>query len=139
MIVFADSSAIVTVYASAERDILPVAASVVASDLARVEVPSALWRKAALQEMTASQVSRVLRSFEADWNDGMYRAVRLGEALLESAAIISGSHGLRTLDAIQLACALAARDIEPDCRTMVALDERLRRAAATERFDILPA
>jgi predicted nucleic acid-binding protein len=137
VIVFADSSAIVTVYASDEPDVIPTHASVVVSDLARVEVTSALWRKADLRGVAEPDVARMVREFEADWSL-RYTTLRLSEQLLKRAADLTATHKLRSLDAIQLASALVARDAEPECRTMVALDERLRRASATERFDILP-
>ncbi len=140
MIVFADSSALVTRYAPTEIDILPSGtATLTVSALARVEVASALWQKAALGDLAAADAARLVRSFEADWMSGTFAAVRLDGGLLAHAAGLSGIHRLRSLDAIQLACALAARAAEPACRAMVVLDERLRRAAATERFELLPA
>ncbi len=139
MIVFADSSAIVTFYATTEMNALPPTASVVASDLARVEVPSALWRKIELGDMAATDVARLVREFEADWRGTRYRSIALVTTVLERAAGLTGTHRLRSLDAIQLACALEARDAARECRTMVVLDARLRNAAAAEGFDILPA
>ena len=121
-----------------ERNVLPDGAFVVVSDLARVEVTSALWRKAELGEVTETDVARLVRKFDADWTS-RYTTMRVSERLLVRAAGLTATQRLRSLDAIQLAAALAARDAEPECRSMVVLDERLRRAAATERFDILPA
>lgn len=143
MIVFADSSAVVTAYATAEANVLPESARVVVSALARVEVVSALWRKLAIGDTTIDDALRMVRQFEADWrgeesSPPRYDAIVLGEPLLIRAAALTGTHQLRSLDAIQLASALAARDAEPGCQTMAVLDARLRRAAATERFDLLP-
>jgi predicted nucleic acid-binding protein len=139
LIVFADSSAVVTRYAPAETNVLPIGANVVVSDLARVEVVSALWRKLELAELTSVEAAHLVRDFEADWTGLRFRSVQLRAAVLARAAGLSGTHRLRSLDAIQLASALTTRDVEPDCSTMVVLDERLRKAAATERFALLPA
>lgn len=143
MSLFADSSAIVTRYASDESDVLPRINGIVVSALARVEVASALWRKARQHGLTAAEAGAVLREFDADWSESsgdeaLYRAVGV-DAVMERAARVTASHELRAMDAIQLASALAVRDAEPECRTMIVLDERLRRAAAAERFDLLPA
>ena len=143
MIAIADSSALVSHYDPSEPDSLPQGAAVVVSALARVEVASAFWRKARDGFIGAEVAGIVLRKFEDDWygwRDLPPRFQRIGvaAAILARAAALTATHSLRTLDAIQLASALAAREAEPACRTMVVLDERLRDAAARERFDILP-
>jgi hypothetical protein len=138
VIAFADSSAMVTRYTPRERDILPTDGNFVVSDVARVEVVSALWRQSRHGMFDLVDAAMFVRDFEADWTGGRYAPVRLVPALLERAAAGVAVHGLRSLDAIQLACALAARAAEPECRAMVVLDERLRAAAASEGFDILP-
>jgi hypothetical protein len=56
--------------------------------------------------------------------------VRLGLGVLESAAELTGTHGLRTYDAVQLTCALAAGEVDPDCNEFACYDENLRAAAA---------
>lgn len=144
MIAFADSSALVTRYAPKEIDVLPADSTLAVSDIARVEVTSALWRQADDGLFSAVDASTFIREFEADWHGAphdppRFRAIGVTESVLTRAAGLTRTHRLRTLDAIQLASALAARDAEPECRTMVVLDERLRSAAAAERFDILPA
>jgi uncharacterized protein len=140
---FADSSAVVTHYAPSEPDVVPVGAIVVVSELARVEVVAALWKQERAGVITASDAQLIVSEFEADWrgeavDERRYYPVAAATAVLERAAATAATHGLRALDAIQLASALAARDADPECRTFLALDERLRRAAATERFDLLP-
>ena len=143
MIVFADSSALVTRYAPHEDDVLPLDIGIAVSALARVEVVSALWRQSSGGEIGVVEAGALVREFGSDW-DGTrtesrrFQPVAATRSLLERAAALTGTHGLRSLDAIQLASALAARDAEPECRTMVVLDELLRRAAAAERFDLLP-
>lgn len=144
MILFADSSAIVTQYAPAETALLPDRAVVIVSALARVEVVSALWRKVDPGGLRPTEAATLVRRFEADcgYASGArprYEFIELRARTLRAAAALTGTHRLRSLDAIQLACAIAARDAEPECRTMAVLDARLRQAAAAERFDILPA
>jgi predicted nucleic acid-binding protein len=48
-------------------------------------------------------------------------------------------HALRAYDAVQLACALAARDAVPECQTFAAFDRQLRAAAAAEGFALVPS
>ena len=143
MIVYADSSAMVTRYAPGEHDVLPSDAIVAASAIARVEVVSALWRQARDNVAPIEEIAALVREFEADWlglvnEPRRYQSIAASHKVLARAASIAGTHGLRSLDAIQLASALTARDAEPELRTIVVLDERLRRAAATEHFDLLP-
>jgi uncharacterized protein len=144
VIAFADSSALVTRYAPAEHDVLPPEAAVTVSAIARVEVVSALWRRAHAGELSLEDTTALVREFVADYQGTPYEARRYqpvasSRSLLERAAGLVAGRGLRTLDAIQLASALAARRSEPDCRTMIVLDEKLRWAAAAEGFELLPA
>jgi predicted nucleic acid-binding protein len=143
VIAFADSSALVSHYDPTETDVLPSLPTIVVSAIARVEVVSGLWRKARASNISAVRARVPIQTFEADWAPSgstvpKYRRVAVDAAVLERASAIVAVHGLRSLDAIQLASAIAARDAEPECRTMVVLDERLRNAAAAEGFDILP-
>jgi predicted nucleic acid-binding protein len=142
---FADSSALVKLYADEpgyERvRALP---TVVVSQLARVEVPSAIWRKQRLGELHLDAARLLTSAFEADWSGTeagppRFSAVAATVAVLEGAARLCAVHGLRASDAVQLACALAARDAVPECRTFAASDRQLRAAAAAEGFDLLPA
>ena len=58
-------------------------------------------------------------------------------AVLNAAAILAERHYLRALDAVQLGCAVVARDLlaAPDMR-LIASDKELLEAAAKEGFDI---
>ena len=49
------------------------------------------------------------------------------------------AHGLRSADALQLAAALAWCEGQPSGETLVSADERLRKAARHEGFDLLPS
>ena len=145
MTVFADSSALVKLYAD-EPGHEPVRAlsRLVVPQLARVEVPSAIWRKQRLGELDAGAARVLTSAFEADWSGTeeeppRFSAVSATVAVLDGAARLCAVHGLRAYDAVQLACALAARDALPECHTVVAFDRQLRAAAAAEGFTLLPS
>ena len=59
--------------------------------------------------------------------------------MLDETAHLCAVHGLRAYDAMQLACALAARTALPGCGTFAAFDREVRRAAAAEAFTLFPA
>ena len=101
MSVFADSSALVKLYADE-----PGAAEVRAIDLftvsalARVEVPAALWRKVRNGGLAAAEAGLLVADFEADWHgDGTQPprvlAVAVSADLLVAAARLAGTHRLR--------------------------------------------
>lgn len=145
MIAFADSSALVKLYADEpdhhqvrKLDVLVVSA------LARVEVPAAIWRKNRMGELDPADVAVLIAAFEADYHGSTvdqprFAVVAATASVLETAARLAGMHGLRGYDAVQLASAHAAAQTVPDCRTFAAFDLTLRAAAAAEGFAILPA
>ena len=144
MIVFADSSAVVKLYAD-EQDhpLMRKQGVLLVSMLVRVEVPAALWRKHRMGELGSADVAVLIAAFEADYHGSAEETSRFGvvtatPAVLEAAARFVGVHGLRAYDAVQLATAKAAAHAVPDCRTMAAFDVTLRRAAAAEGFALLP-
>ncbi|HWB67294.1 MAG TPA: type II toxin-antitoxin system VapC family toxin [Mycobacteriales bacterium] len=145
MTVFADASALVTLYAAEPgRRHLAAEPGVVIAQISRVEVPAALWRKQPLGELEPGTVQVLTEAFEADFygtddEPPRFAAVVAGEAVFDRAAALCAAHGLRAYDAVQLACALAAREASPDCATLAAYDENLRRAAAAEGFRLMPA
>lgn len=143
MTVFADTSALVKLYAD-ERgsDLVEAAEPLAISQLARVEVPAALWRKHRMGELAADDVRVLLDAFKADYSgtaDGPERFARVvvNAEVLEDAARLVGLHGLRAYDAVQLASACAARAAAPGCDTFAAFDKHLREAATREEFAIL--
>jgi predicted nucleic acid-binding protein len=114
------------------------------SVLARVEVPAALWRKNRVGALEAGDVQVLIGAFEADLFGDFDRrpclvAVAITPAILDSAARLTGVHGLRAFDAIQLATACAAHAADPGCDTFACFDAALGRAAAAEGFALLPA
>ncbi len=142
---FADSSALVTLYAD-EPGYEQVRASshLVVVQLARVEVPSAIWRKQRLGELDVDSARVLTTAFEADWSGSQdesprFTAVLATVAVLAEAAHLCAVHGLRAYDAVQLSCAFAARAALLECHEFVAFDRQLRGAAAAEGFTVVPA
>lgn len=145
MSVFADSSALVKLYADeARHEEVRSLAPLVISQVARVEVPAAVWRKHRRNELTAQDGAVLVAAFEADYSGTeeeppRFAVVAMTTAVLEDAARLTGIHGLRAYDAIQLATARAARNADEDCTELAAFDDALRDAAAAEGFAPLPS
>ncbi|WP_349901711.1 type II toxin-antitoxin system VapC family toxin [Parafrigoribacterium humi] len=144
MSVFADSSAVVKLYAdeAGHREIRALTTMAV-SELARVEVPAALWRKHRMGQLSVASASILVRAFEADYSPGgggdtVLIPLAVSSILLEKAAALTSAHGLRAYDAVQLSTALAARVADPECSVFAAFDDQLREAAAKSGFELLP-
>ncbi len=144
MTAFADSSALVKLYADepGQKHVLA-AEPLVLSQLARVEVPSAIWRKQRVGELDVNDAQVLTAAFEADYfgDEGefpRFLSLATTPAVLDEAARLCAVHGLRAYDAVQLSSALAARAAVPGCQALVAFDARLRGAAAAEGLDLLP-
>ncbi len=144
MSTFADSSALVKLYADEARheDVRSLVPLVI-SQVARVEVPAAVWRKHRMDELTAEDSAVLVAAFEADFfgiegQPPRFAAVAVTAAMLDDAARVAGVHGLRAYDAIQLASARAARNADDGCSGFAAFDRALRDAAAAEGFALFP-
>jgi uncharacterized protein len=142
---FADSSALVKLYSDEPgHEHVRGLASVAVAQLARVEVPAALWRKQRLGELSADDAGLLAADFEADYfgadsEPPRFAAVATTAGILDAAARLCASHGLRAYDAVQLSSALAVRHADASCTAFAAFDRSLRRAAAAEGFDLIPA
>ena len=142
--VFADSSALVKLYANeVGYEQVRALRTPLISQLARVEVPAAIWRKQRMGELDAAAASILVADFEADYFGTQNQPARfipltLRSDLLDAASRLAATHGLRAHDAIQLATACAAATAAPDCQTFAAFDNALRAAAAAEGFRLLP-
>lgn len=140
MTVFADSSAVVKLYAD-EVDAALVRSHThyVVSTIARVEVPAALWRKNRLGELSTEDAVLLAAEFGADWHDvdGPFMPVFVQGQVLEDAAGLVARHGLRADDGVQLACAVAARDADPSVEAFLCFDGQLSSAAGREGFQLL--
>lgn len=115
----------------------------VVSALARVEVPSALWRKHRAGEITLGVAATLVASFEDDYlgsgnNDPRFVSIEVSNAILASAARLTATARLRSFDAVQLASAEGARLADPSCDTFACFDGSLREAAATMGFALYP-
>jgi uncharacterized protein len=115
----------------------------VVSAITRVEVPSALWRKARTRELDDSAASLLVGAFELDFHgdpasEPRFAIVSLTERVLIAAAREAARHSLRAYDAVQLASALAVRETDPRCSHFACFDADLRRAASRESFTLLP-
>ncbi len=146
MTLFADSSALVKLYADepGHETVRSISEPIVVSHIARVEVPGALWHKHRLGEVSAEDAGLLTAAFEADFlgtgaEAPRFAAVPAGGPVLDDAARLVATHGLRAYDAVQLASARTARSQLDDCRSFAAFDTRLRAAAAAEGFDLVPA
>lgn len=140
--VFADSSALVKLYAD-EPDSAAVQklSYVVVSQLARVEVPAALWRKQRMGELSAIDAGLLVADFEADYFGDLngpprFLVAAVSGAILDAAARLVCVHGLRAYDGVQLASALAVVDAMPEGVDFLAYDGALIAAAAAEGLTV---
>lgn len=137
MTTFLDSSAVVKRYSDEPSSDLvrTVDGPVIASELALVEVPSALWRKRRMGEISAQDAQTLWALFLADVSDAASdtytQLVRLSRDVLSRAAQLTVHHPLRALDALQLASALATAAALDEC-AFGCFDDRLNTAAASE-------
>lgn len=141
---FFDSSALVKLYFDeAGHESTRNVEHIVISALARVEVPSAIWRKHRLTEIDTSAAARLLTGFEEDFfgtddSDPQFEILRVSDDVLDAAARLTGTAGLRAYDAVQLASAQAARAADSGCDTFACFDSSLRDAAARSGFALYP-
>jgi predicted nucleic acid-binding protein len=128
----------------AGHEVVRATRDLVISVLARAEVPSAIWRKVRLDELAHTDAAILVAAFESDYYDApggaaTFATVAAVDEVLADAARLTASLGLRAFDAIQLASALAARNVDQSCSTFLCFDESLRRAAASSGFSVVPA
>jgi predicted nucleic acid-binding protein len=138
--VFADSSAVVKLYADEDgADVVRRVPVHVVSAVARVEVPAAVWRKARTGALSVADATILVAAFVADWRDpdSRFLPVGLRGQVLEQAASSAALHGLRAYDAVQLSCALAARGADPAVDSFLCFDAELREAAGREGFSLV--
>jgi uncharacterized protein len=114
----------------------------VISAIARVEVAAAIWRKHRAGEIDLDDSLTLIRAFAVDYAGAPHRpprflAVAVADGVVERAADLAGTHGLRAYDAVQLASALAARAVDGRCATFAAFDRDLVSAAVSEGFKTL--
>ena len=138
---YVDTSALLPYYrsesASAVVESLLLAQSqpVLISDLTRVEFASALARWVRMAELTEAQANWVESAFYEDVSEGRFQVAALTRSHYDRANhwLLTRRTGLRTLDALHLACA------EVNGAHLLTLDDDLRAAAvlfgvATQAF-----
>lgn len=103
--------------------------------LTRLELVSAIERRAREARLSSSQRSRALESIERLARDA--HEVSDVAAVRSRAVPLLARHSLRAADAAQLGAALLVADPEPASLTLVVLDRRLAAAAEREGLDVL--
>lgn len=145
MSVFADSSALVKLYVpEVGHRSIRAAGPLVVSELARVEVPAALWGKSRTGELSTDDAALLVAAFEFDYHgddeaESRFAVIGVDESIVVEAARCAARHGLRAYDAVQLASALAGREADTSVNTFAVFDVKLRGAALAERFEVLDA
>ena len=95
-------------------------------------------------ELSANDARLLTADFEADYfgtdsEPPRFAAVAATGSVLDDAARLCASHGLRAYDAVQLSSALAVRRVDGGCTEFAVFDRSLRTAAATEGFELVPS
>lgn len=104
---------------------------VVISDLTKVEMVSMLVRRRRDGVITGGDFTLLQNAFLLHV-DTQYLAVGIQEEVLAHARRLLDTHSLRTLDAIQLACALEVAGLFSQPVTLASADQNLLAAAAAE-------
>ena len=140
MSVYAESSAVLAWLldedtAAEIRRLLSDADLIVASDLTLIECDRVLLRATALGELTeaeaADRKAHLIRA-ASHWH-----VLRIAPEIVDRARQAFPGEPIRTLDAIHLASALAARAAIVGLR-LLSLDDRVRRAGKRLGLDLLP-
>ncbi|NJE10599.1 type II toxin-antitoxin system VapC family toxin [Thermococcus sp. MAR1] len=103
------------------------------SELAILEMTSALNRRFLSGELTKRKLDWVLERFYSDLEN--YVVVTISSETISLATSLVLKHGLKTLDSLQLASALRIKD---EASVFVTFDEKLKTAAEKEGFTVLP-
>jgi predicted nucleic acid-binding protein len=109
------------------------------SALSLTEVIAAMWAKVLRGELGEPDASVLDRAFLADIRGGRFHVLPVSQGVIARSFECVRRHRLRGADAVQLASALLAREAEPAVGEMAVFDQRLRVAASTEGFALLPA
>lgn len=141
MIVYFDTSALVKIYVSEDHSDLVreyfSAADIHAShSIAYVEAHAAFAKAQRMGMLSLAEMKRVTASFVSDWP--AFAKINITKRLLNRAAGLSQSEGLRGYDSLHLAAAeqLQAQSDEPI--TLACFDQGLRRAGERLGFPIVP-
>lgn len=105
-----------------------------------MEVAAAIWRKHRIGELNLRDTTTLISAFQLDRTGtpdipALFIAVAVVDPIIDRAAELTGIHGLRAYDAVQLASALATRAADTRCDTFASFDQNLTQAAISEGFD----
>lgn len=141
---FLDSSAVVKLYVREPgsprvlslRESAP-PGMVVVSGITPVEVTSALVRRCGQGHFGVTELNTALDLLTRDAAN--FRIIAIEDAILERAIIMIRRYGLRSADAIQLACAVSYREHmkEGQSVTLLSSDRELNAAASGEGFSVI--
>lgn len=147
MPLFLEASALVKLYvresgSDAMEDIVSHSVQVgglYVSELSRVEVVSAIMRKARRRRIRKRVAADRCRIFAEDWRDTFYVVQLDSDVVADSAAIIQ-RHGDRSIqggDGVQLACAnKVAEELSPPVYTFVGSDRGLNAVARAVGYQV---
>ncbi|MBM4382215.1 MAG: type II toxin-antitoxin system VapC family toxin [Deltaproteobacteria bacterium] len=138
MILYLDTSALVKLYveeagSARTRELVDRSDGAYTSRISYVEARAAFARRLRAQAMSRREHGDIVSRFEAGWSG--FGVVELSDPLARSAGTLAEKHGLRALDATQLAAALELRtgSVPVD---FACFDRRLAHAAREERLPL---
>ncbi len=105
------------------------------SEIAKIEFLSAIWKKIRQRDLTGEVGNAVICCFEADFNK--FQWIKLSSDVIKGAVEFLkkyGDDGLRTLDSLQLACAVQLK--EDNCSFFTS-DKLLQRLFKKENLNII--
>ncbi|MBX3085949.1 MAG: type II toxin-antitoxin system VapC family toxin [Anaerolineae bacterium] len=108
---------------------------IVISELTLAEMTSLLMRNQRQNTLTSADVQRILRGFSKHVRTA-YALVNLDARRIQQARQLLSIHSLKTLDTIQLACAIEFRRLRRKTITFVSADTRLLTVASLEGFQV---
>lgn len=109
--------------------------TILIAEFSRVELASVLARRLREGVLTAVNVQQITNDFLIHTSTE-YRLIRASKTVFQLASNLCLRHPLRTLDAIQLASALYARQITKSLPVFVSADQRLLAAAIAEGLPV---
>lgn len=112
------------------------AATIVTSELTRIECARAIHRAASQGVLARNQVAMLLAQLDAATSQ--WDRIELRDRVADLASAPFPAEPLRALDAIHLASALVARDVWRET-AVLSFDDRVRRNAIALGFAVLPA
>jgi predicted nucleic acid-binding protein len=108
---------------------------IITAEIARIEMTSVLTRLVRSGKLQMDLAQRLQRTFLRHYRS-QYRIIEVSTRIIHRASTLVERHGLRTLDAIQLASAVTAQIALKQPVVFVTADAILLSAAAVEGFGI---